>query len=429
MKNILIILILNCWLYAQSDESLLSHYPNRSGNVWDYTNCVENLGILYPGLTFKSCSGDSMHPDGKSYQILQIDFYSMAGQQRPGALGTCCQKRILQRIDTTTFNVYQIDPYFNNNQPYLVDSLLANTGDIFTMFPGQSENILGLLDTSTQFLFGQNRLMRHLAIMNPIVGYEFRTAAGLGEFAWVSSGEGSPSYRQLDGAIIDGDTIGVVQRILEPGLAINRSQLEFNSQTESQMLSLINPGAGLTIIDSVIVNDESRFYSYPGYRSGYYGHRFFCRGPFLIFPRDSIQLQLFIQPELSEGDFTDTLRIFARGVNGTCLPSLLVPIYYHSSVYVDPIDDRSPTGFYLSQNFPNPFNPATVIRFNLPKSALVTLKIFNSLGIKVATLIQCHYEPGVYEINWSPDHLPPGVYFCQMKADQFMTTRKLVYLR
>lgn len=89
-----------------------------------------------------------------------------------------------------------------------------------------------------------------------------------------------------------------------------------------------------------------------------------------------------------------------------------------------------PFDYYLAQNYPNPFNPSTTIEFTVPERSIVTIKIYNLLGQEVAVLVnEQTYEPGTHKINFSPNNLPSGIYFYQIKANDFIQTRKMVYIK
>jgi hypothetical protein len=88
-----------------------------------------------------------------------------------------------------------------------------------------------------------------------------------------------------------------------------------------------------------------------------------------------------------------------------------------------------PEGFQLEQNFPNPFNPSTKIEFNLPQAEFVSLKVFNSLGQVIATIVNGPREAGNYSVTWNAGLFPSGVYFYQITAGPFVKTRKLLLLR
>lgn len=73
-----------------------------------------------------------------------------------------------------------------------------------------------------------------------------------------------------------------------------------------------------------------------------------------------------------------------------------------------------PTSFGLEQNYPNPFNPSTTLRFSITEPGMVTLKIFNLLGMEVATLSQGQKGIGSYTVNWDASRQPSGVYIARL---------------
>jgi hypothetical protein len=94
-------------------------------------------------------------------------------------------------------------------------------------------------------------------------------------------------------------------------------------------------------------------------------------------------------------------------------------------------ENTIPTKFSLEQNYPNPFNPSTTISYQLPEASDVTLKIFNTLGEEVATLINNEYKSAgehssLFIVNSS---LPSGVYFYKMTGGNYSETKKMLLLR
>ena len=94
-----------------------------------------------------------------------------------------------------------------------------------------------------------------------------------------------------------------------------------------------------------------------------------------------------------------------------------------------------PSEFQLSQNYPNPFNPSTVIRYSLPYTSKVVLKIYNSLGQDVMTLKNETNTAGIYEVQFKSSNLSSGVYFYQLNAESvdgnqsFTSTKKMILMK
>ena len=89
----------------------------------------------------------------------------------------------------------------------------------------------------------------------------------------------------------------------------------------------------------------------------------------------------------------------------------------------------SPQSFILYQNYPNPFNPSTTIKYSIEKESFVTLRIYDSLGREVETLVNSKQKTGVYEVDFKPANLSTGIYFYTLHSDQFQSTGKMLLLR
>jgi hypothetical protein len=90
-------------------------------------------------------------------------------------------------------------------------------------------------------------------------------------------------------------------------------------------------------------------------------------------------------------------------------------------IYLSPtvnVDDREgvPSSFTLSQNYPNPFNPSTTIKYALPLRSHVSLKVFNTLGQEIATLVNEERPQGYHSVNFNASNLPSGMYFYRLMA-------------
>jgi len=88
-----------------------------------------------------------------------------------------------------------------------------------------------------------------------------------------------------------------------------------------------------------------------------------------------------------------------------------------------------PKEYALNQNFPNPFNPSTTIRFSVAASGQVSLKIYNSIGQEVAELVNQVLPTGSYTIDWNTENISSGVYFYTLTTNSFRDTKKMILLR
>lgn len=98
------------------------------------------------------------------------------------------------------------------------------------------------------------------------------------------------------------------------------------------------------------------------------------------------------------------------------------------------IPNAAPTSFSLSQNHPNPFNPATRITFSVPEASRVRVEIYNLLGEKVRTLVDGEKKAGRYDLLWDSKDgrgvdMPAGVYLIQMKAGSFSDMKKMMLVK
>jgi hypothetical protein len=91
----------------------------------------------------------------------------------------------------------------------------------------------------------------------------------------------------------------------------------------------------------------------------------------------------------------------------------------------DPLPDRTA----LLSNYPNPFNPSTIIRFEVGGSGFVLLRVYDLIGREVATLLNEQMEPGRYDVTWDASGRTSGVYLCRLQAGGTTSVRKLVLVR
>jgi len=85
--------------------------------------------------------------------------------------------------------------------------------------------------------------------------------------------------------------------------------------------------------------------------------------------------------------------------------------------------------FSIDQNYPNPFNPGTTIKYSIPELSKVNLTLFNLLGEEIAVILNEVKEAGYHQVEFNASSLPSGVYFYQLKAGNFVETKKLILLK
>lgn len=101
---------------------------------------------------------------------------------------------------------------------------------------------------------------------------------------------------------------------------------------------------------------------------------------------------------------------------------------YNSVTSINDEPRGTPIVSPLMQNYPNPFNPGTTISYSLPKTANVSLKVFNLLGQEVAVLVNEQRSPGYYQVQWNAT-VPSGIYFYRLQAGDFVETRKMLLIK
>ncbi len=125
---------------------------------------------------------------------------------------------------------------------------------------------------------------------------------------------------------------------------------------------------------------------------------------------------LYNDMNVSEGNFS--YRLKQVDYNGSFEFSPTIEVKY-----------SIPEKFSLSQNYPNPFNPSSNIFFSIGKTALVSLKVYDSLGKEVSILMNEQKPAGDYTLNFNADGLAAGVYYYKLTADNFSQVRKMILLK
>ncbi|MBK6507457.1 MAG: T9SS type A sorting domain-containing protein [Ignavibacteria bacterium] len=164
-----------------------------------------------------------------------------------------------------------------------------------------------------------------------------------------------------------------------------------------------------------------------------------CYAPFV----DTISLP-FDPPYVLQPNQTDTLFYIDFSCSGQGLGTAIVRMYNtdNPSQYIQDtfkvevggvgITNISSVveGYDLSQNYPNPFNPSTTITFSIPKSEEVTLRIYNSLGQIVQTVINGdNLSAGKYRVDFSGENLTSGIYYYTIASGTFSETKKMLLIK
>jgi D-alanyl-D-alanine carboxypeptidase len=135
-------------------------------------------------------------------------------------------------------------------------------------------------------------------------------------------------------------------------------------------------------------------------------------------------------------DPENLIRIDTATGAGTMVGSLGIPDAFAMTFSPDTIMssimypvNEVPDQFALMQNFPNPFNPSTTIKFELPKASEVRLSVYDLLGREASVLVNDRRDAGVYEVKFDAAGLSSGVYFYRIQAGDFIQTKRLLLLK
>ncbi|MBM4157412.1 MAG: T9SS type A sorting domain-containing protein [Ignavibacteria bacterium] len=113
------------------------------------------------------------------------------------------------------------------------------------------------------------------------------------------------------------------------------------------------------------------------------------------------------------------------GYNG----KILKAIRGGNVIGVNKISSGIPNDYCLSQNYPNPFNPETIIKFSVPETKLITLKVFDILGREVETIINQTLQPGTYEVTFNGNYLSSGIYYYRLITDNYIETKRMTLVK
>jgi hypothetical protein len=89
----------------------------------------------------------------------------------------------------------------------------------------------------------------------------------------------------------------------------------------------------------------------------------------------------------------------------------------------------NPTEFKLYENYPNPFNPSTTIRYSIPEASFTSIKIYDVIGNEVSSLVNENKSTGTYEVEFNAANLSSGIYYYTLQSGSFRETKKMILLK
>jgi hypothetical protein len=125
-----------------------------------------------------------------------------------------------------------------------------------------------------------------------------------------------------------------------------------------------------------------------------------------------------------------TWRVFGlNGIDSAVSSNAFLVTLVRTSVGINVISSLVPDKFSLGNNYPNPFNPETTIKFDIANSTFAELKIYDSRGSEVSTLVNEDLKPGNYEYKFYAGNLPSGAYFYRLKTSEFTETKRMILVK
>lgn len=144
---------------------------------------------------------------------------------------------------------------------------------------------------------------------------------------------------------------------------------------------------------------------------------FFSMGPYQMHPGDTVKHVYAYVSGMSVDEMLQNARNAQTLYDNQCVLGIRGD------------NTSTPHTYFLSQSYPNPCNPATVIHYALPVSGHVVLKVYDMLGKEIATLVDETKYPGEYAVTWNADHFASGVYFYSLNTGNYVETKKLVLIK
>ena len=144
----------------------------------------------------------------------------------------------------------------------------------------------------------------------------------------------------------------------------------------------------------------------------------------LIFNPDTIKFYFTYQDTLGNS-LMEPEGIYYKFLHG----EKIIELNLSSTSSFAPTNNTIVDDFILSQNYPNPFNPTTKIKYSIPQTSQIQIKVYDVLGNEIATLVDEYKPAGNYDVEFTSVELPSGVYFYQLQAIGFVETKKMILIK
>lgn len=424
---------------------------NLKSNGADVIIMLSHLGVTYDQLVASNVSDIDFIVGGHDHYVFQQPIVITNPSSKPTRIVQAGENyKYVGKLKFTfnngsiTMNNYEVIPVDASVPPvpeiqgvvdYLKSGIVAQYGDVYHTVLGTSVNELykdpvpsspfkdtplGNLitdayrnKTNTQIGITANGLISEKIYEGPIVGADVFRAASYG-------------FDEETGLGFKLATFDIQGAELLKGLEIGLAQIEVNEDYFLQVSGMkfdynLNKPAGHRInLGSIRVNNQPfipvRSYSVT-VNAGLLG----------------LLLQLGVQVEnvnmtgileytaikdyivqLSEINYTAEGRVIDKSV------------HQGKDNMIEESSNKNPGSYRLFDNFPNPFNPTTTIKYDIPVTVVVSLKVFNMLGQEVAVLVNESQFAGLHEVRWNASNYPSGVYFYRINAGDFTETKKMI---
>ena len=181
------------------------------------------------------------------------------------------------------------------------------------------------------------------------------------------------------------------------GVAVNNKIFKINKTTATSS-QVGTPG--FTITPSITFNHQGKLYGTSGL---------------------GVQVGVLIQYDTATGVATQIGSTGFTSVNSIAISQ--------QTVGIENISSEIPSQYSLKQNYPNPFNPVTNIVFEVPKSGLVHLSVYDALGRELSVLVNENLSAGVYNYKFNASNLASGVYFYKMTSSDFSAVKRMAVIK